>query len=58
MAHTNVSFEVFPEGGPVDKIDAVLQDTKSKRGILGVLPKNLSVCIILIIFLLHRDEEN
>ncbi|CAC5390406.1 unnamed protein product [Mytilus coruscus] len=42
MVHTNISFEAFPEGGPVDKINVVLQDTKSKSGILGVLPKSQS----------------
>ncbi|VDI32878.1 Hypothetical predicted protein, partial [Mytilus galloprovincialis] len=42
MSQNSKDLKVFPEGRPIDKIESEILNTKSKSGIIGVLPTHQS----------------
>lgn len=50
MSQNSKDLKVFPEGRPIDKIESEILNTKSKSGIIGVLPTHQSVSIINMFF--------
>ncbi|VDI13269.1 Hypothetical predicted protein, partial [Mytilus galloprovincialis] len=43
MSQNSKDLKVFPEGRPIDKIESEILNTKSKSGIIGVLPTHQSI---------------